>query len=560
MSVLRPCCFKPECVEQCPDLLVSATRPSHCECGHLVSLHKPTISPATIAAVTSDTPTPTTQISQSRWRDTIASSKGKSKLVLPAARKEVLAGFRTKHSDIPNAEPKPKGKRKLKDSCVEIRAIYFIDYAGEYLETKRNNTGITTHHIKDCPALDLLNKARLENSPLARVHVPNDPLSLDRNMDRQQTAEHLALLFQDLYTLACETSGWGDSDHVDSNWFIPLMKSYYTLTSLEGQSGATADQLIRRCSREARNNDTREIYLALPFHITQSMLENLGVSPRIYRALKRNVKGKGKSKGKEKAKAKSPSDLDAESDDEAEVSDPLELDQDPLDDQHKPATSQIKPQGRDEFLLLEDEESSDSGRPKKVQILSKTSKATLQKRIRPRVASDVPSSSRLRSSELVLRSASTPFPHHGSTKQTTPTSDDSFEDTANDMPEMSQARRSRQPSPALPPQSPSPGPSTRTTSPASPTGTALEDPDSDMEVLEAATSSFVLDDTESPFDLTHSSPIARHSTPESPPWAERPKRSTRRQLASNSSASNLDASTPSLSVWPNLRCVLPPAF
>jgi hypothetical protein len=117
--------------------------------------------------------------------------------------------------------------------------------------------------ITACPALDPLNKARLEGTLFACVHSPADPLLLDCTLDEQSVAEHLAVLFPELHSLASKVMGWDDQDSVNPEWFIPLIKSYYALDSNEGHSGATANQLIQRASREARNNDTREIYLGL---------------------------------------------------------------------------------------------------------------------------------------------------------------------------------------------------------------------------------------------------------------------------------------------------------
>lgn len=121
--------------------------------------------------------------------------------------------------------------------------------------------------ITGCPALDSINKARLEGSPFSRVHSPGDPLLLDNTLDAQATAEHLAVLFPEMYALACQAKGWDDLNIVNKEWFIPLIKTYYVLNSNEGQCGATANQLVQRGTRESRRDETREIYLGESFSV-----------------------------------------------------------------------------------------------------------------------------------------------------------------------------------------------------------------------------------------------------------------------------------------------------
>jgi hypothetical protein len=77
-------------------------------------------------------------------------------------------------------------------------------------------------------------------------------------MDSQQTAEHLATLFPQLF----EFVNGGSSD-VPVNWFYQLVKDYKKLNSTPGQEGASARQLIDRATTKNRDKQTREIYLGM---------------------------------------------------------------------------------------------------------------------------------------------------------------------------------------------------------------------------------------------------------------------------------------------------------
>lgn len=118
----RPCTFKPECPDQCPDLAIDPNRLSHCVCGHLASLHRP----APIVPVQS---TSSSLITHSKWREAIdlKKSKGKGKTTVSAARLEALSGYRPKQSDIPRAEPNPpKGKFLLYPFNHPFRTMILI--------------------------------------------------------------------------------------------------------------------------------------------------------------------------------------------------------------------------------------------------------------------------------------------------------------------------------------------------------------------------------------------------------------------------------------------------
>lgn len=98
-------------------------------------------------------------------------------------------------------------------------------------------------------------------SALARFDKPGDPLRLDPTLDNQQTADHLAKLFDELYKVV------RTSDDVSPGWFYQLIKNQRRLESIPGQVGASAHQLIQRASTEARAKNTREIYLGeLGYH------------------------------------------------------------------------------------------------------------------------------------------------------------------------------------------------------------------------------------------------------------------------------------------------------
>lgn len=143
-TALRPCSFKPQCSQQCPDLEINPSSPSFCQCGHLGSLHLP-------------------NNAQSRWLATIRAARSASHSrsasgsrlppPLAQARAEVLSGFRDRaastsslrkssgkapaHEKAPSSEATVKGKgksksqgkgkgkgRELKEEV--IRAIYLV--------------------------------------------------------------------------------------------------------------------------------------------------------------------------------------------------------------------------------------------------------------------------------------------------------------------------------------------------------------------------------------------------------------------------------------------------
>ncbi|KAG8692333.1 hypothetical protein FRC08_009841 [Ceratobasidium sp. 394] len=266
------------------------------------------------------------KVTPGSWRDAIQKHKDKGKaraeVSLSSARQEALSGFRPDQkggSKLEESTPKSKeGKKTKKDQPTPIRGIYIVDYAGDYLKKTTSNSGEVKVAIKDCPAPNVLHKARLENSKLARIHSPNDALTLDPSLDHVQTASWLAKAwFPDVYTASCAVLGWKDESNINPNWFIPLLKHYYTLNSVGQQTGATAYQLISRASTEANQRDTRDIYIALPFPITSEMREAWEVEEP-EECLRSVRKGKAKATTKTKTVIKveppSPSKDHSESD------------------------------------------------------------------------------------------------------------------------------------------------------------------------------------------------------------------------------------------------------
>jgi hypothetical protein len=173
----------------------------------------------------------------------------------------------------------------------------------------------------------MLDKARLEGTPLARLDNPSDPLRLDIRFDKQQMAEHLALVwFKPAYDLGCHKLGWSTSN-INPDWFIPLVKRYHLLKSV-GQMGATAVQLVRWSSTQSGHKDTRDIFigesfnisdtaitnylslLALPFRVSSNMRETLGLSDPVVRAQGKKGKGKGKAKARLEPDSDSEEPLD----------------------------------------------------------------------------------------------------------------------------------------------------------------------------------------------------------------------------------------------------------
>ncbi|KAG8711491.1 hypothetical protein FRC09_020575 [Ceratobasidium sp. 395] len=79
-------------------------------------------------------------------------------------------------------------------------------------------------------------------------------------------AKLLADLFVELYEIANPSGG-----SVLVDWYTPLIKLYHGLSSIPGQKGVTAKQLLTAASMKTRQKETWEIYLAVPVDLTSSM-------------------------------------------------------------------------------------------------------------------------------------------------------------------------------------------------------------------------------------------------------------------------------------------------
>jgi hypothetical protein len=143
---------------------------------------------------------------------------------------------------------------------VPSRLDYFVNrLLCLMLSQETNNSGQEVLRIR-YPSLKPSAKAALEYRHMARISSPLDPLMLDPTFNRQQTADHLAQLFPEVFSTAERHSG--DIAGVSSSWYIQLVKERTTLTNIEGQSGATVAQLLDHATHEGRRALSREIFLS----------------------------------------------------------------------------------------------------------------------------------------------------------------------------------------------------------------------------------------------------------------------------------------------------------
>ncbi|KAG9089881.1 hypothetical protein FS749_000971 [Ceratobasidium sp. UAMH 11750] len=223
----------------------------------------------------------------SHWTDVWANKVERIKQSHGEAKTEVRSGFRPQDkkkshavgattpstSKVPSSSGQPSGsgtrkasKGKAIDTLEEIQAIYFHPEANRYKSTVTNNRGEKQIHFEKIPSLDDLQKSSLELTGLACVSSPNNPLILDSTFTAQQTAERLADWFPDLYQIVNPGQG-----PVPTDWYYALIKTYKRLNSTPGQTGATASQLLNQATTQARDKNTREIFLAVPIEFTGSM-------------------------------------------------------------------------------------------------------------------------------------------------------------------------------------------------------------------------------------------------------------------------------------------------
>ncbi|KAG9078058.1 hypothetical protein FS749_009988, partial [Ceratobasidium sp. UAMH 11750] len=226
-----PCQFQPTCPDQCPAFEPVKPGSKRCICGHIHTLHRLPLPQENTSAVLPEPGSSSALLpaaKSTRWAVKAMSAKQK----IQEAQAEVKAGYSSgpKGKGRP-AKPHVQENKKIKPSArvssstrprhlpkEPVNLIVFVEHAIKGLTETTNNQGEKVVEFSDVRALNKSQIASLMGTPLGRFNTPADELWLDPTLDAQQTAEHLAVLFSDIYDLV------KTGDAVPQGWFVQLVK------------------------------------------------------------------------------------------------------------------------------------------------------------------------------------------------------------------------------------------------------------------------------------------------------------------------------------------------